>query len=116
MGRTYFRPRRNGVSEQVTGTKPRAALFKSFEDLRQQIQQGSEYLERFVLPELRFGAFCWIPDEVSCFGYKEQHPWVIIAPYRAGHAVVRGCPRTSTQTEATRPGELAMEAGVLPDL
>jgi len=96
--------------------KARRPALKSFDDLRQHLQQGPGYLERFVLPDLRFGAFYWIPDEESCLGYKEQHPWVIIAPYRPGHPLVRGCPRTSSQTEARRPADLPMPAGVLEDL
>lgn len=97
---------------KVAGQAP----LKSFADLTRLFEAAPDYLERHVYPELRFGAFYWIPDEDSCFGYREKHPWVIVAPLQPGRLSVQACPRTSSRSYAHGGNELVMPAGILEEL
>lgn len=103
------------MREAKTKTTSQTPL-KSFADLQQQFEAAPDYLERHVYPDLRFGAFYWIPDEDSCFGDREKHPWVIVAPLWPGRLSVQACPRTSSRSQARGGNELAMPAGVLEEL
>lgn len=81
-----------------------------------QLNAEPGYLEQYVYPELQFGAFYWIPDDDSCFGAGDKHPWVIIAPFQLGRPNVQACPRTSSRSQACDGHELAMPAGILKEL
>lgn len=69
---------------------------KSFAGLQQLLSQDQEGFEQYVAPNLEFGDVWWIPDEVSGFGNKDQHPWVIVKGYSSYRANVIACPRTSS--------------------
>jgi hypothetical protein len=94
----------------------RQAPIKSFSEVLKQLEAEPSYLEQYVYAELRFGTFYWIPDEDSCFGDRDKHPWVIIAAFQPGRPTVQACPRTSRRVEARGSHELAMPAGILAEL
>ena len=82
--------------------------------LRLLLTQDEEGLAEFVFPNLQIGDVWWIPDSVSGFGDKEQHPWVVVRRYQPGRANVMACPRTTDTRNSTRG--IVTPAGVLPDL
>jgi hypothetical protein len=92
------------------------AVVKSFADLQRQLEAEPDYLERFVSRDLQFGVFYWIPDNDSCFGDVDNHPWVIVVPYQRGRATVAASPRTSSRTVPRDGSEFALPADVVDGL
>lgn len=84
--------------------------------LRFLVTQDENGLEEFLYPKLRIGDTWWIPDEISGFGTKERHPWVIVKPYSITATSVIACPRTSTDSNVRKLGGIQTPAYILPSL
>ena len=83
---------------------------KSLNDLRSLVAQDEEGFEKFVAPNLTFGDVWLIPDEVSGFGTKVHHPWVIVRGYSPRQSNVVACPRT---TKLDNQNGLLVPAGTI---
>lgn len=85
-----------------------------FAQLLSLVTQTEEGLQKYIYGRLEVGDTWWIPDSVSGFGQKENHPWIVVVPFKPTHPPVLACPRTTKR--GRRKDELYTPAGVLPDL
>lgn len=91
-------------------------MLRSFADLQRQLEVEPDYVERVVSGDLQFGVFHWIPDEDTCFGEGDNHPWVIVVPYQHGRATIAASPRTSCKPTPRDRSEFALPAGIVEGL
>ncbi|HML20965.1 MAG TPA: hypothetical protein PKD09_04910 [Aggregatilinea sp.] len=98
-------------------SQPEHAVAKSFQELRRLLSETEEGLEEHVSSKLNQGDVWSVPDEVTGFGDKDKHPWVVIKGHRAGRNYVVASPRTTT-FEKSDDGKrgIVTPAGVIADL
>jgi hypothetical protein len=98
-------------------SQPEHAVAKSFQELRRLLSETEEGLEEHVSSKLSQGDVWSVPDDVTGFGDKDKHPWVVIKGHRAGRNYVVVSPRTTT-FEKSDDGKrgIITPAGVIADL
>lgn len=94
--------------------KPPDNVGKSLQELRLLLTQTEEGMEEHVYPKLKLGHVWQIPDELSGFGGKDAHPWIVVKNFQAGQSSVMVSPRT-TSAKSSKRG-IVTPAGLLPEL
>lgn len=90
---------------------------KSFRDLRRLLTETEEGMENHVYSKLARGDVWSIPDQVTGFGEKDKHPWVVVRNYKRGSSFVEISPRT-TKFKRGDDGKqgIITPAGIIPEL
>ena len=95
-------------------TNVKITRVKDLSQLRLLLAQDENGLKEYVYLRLRLGDVWWIPDNVSGFGTKQRHPWLIVRGYSAGRTSIIACPRTTSISDPERG--IITPAGILPGL
>lgn len=104
----------NHGEQHVSTVKGKKGKVKGFRQLLSLLAQDNQGLNDHVYTRLRVGDVWWIPDNITGFGQKERHPWVIVRAYSSGRANVIACPRTSAVANSSRG--IITPANILPGL
>lgn len=85
-------------------------------DLRKLLETSDEWRQKNVYPFLKVGDVWWIPDEITNFGNRQKHPWIVITPYRHTMPNVTIAPRTTSFRKNDKSRGVITPAGIPPGL
>lgn len=85
-------------------------------DLRKLLETSNEWQQKNIQPFLKIGDVWWIPDEITKFGNRQKHPWIVITPYRDTISNVTIAPRTTSFRKNDKSRGVITPAGIPPGL
>lgn len=94
--------------------KPPDNIGKSLQELRLLLTQTEVGMAEHVYPKLKVGHVWQIPDEISGFGDKDTHPWIVVRDFQNGQSSVMVSPRTTSVKSGKRG--IVTPAGLLSGL